>query len=48
MNDLLMAIFFYVVALEVKRELLFGSLRDRASAAVPVARPPRAAALPAA
>ena len=32
-----MAIFFYVVALEVKRELLFGSLRDRASAAVPVA-----------
>jgi NhaA family Na+:H+ antiporter len=36
-NDLLMAVFFYVVALEVKRELLFGSLRDRASAAVPVA-----------
>ena len=32
-----MAVFFYVVALEVKRELLFGSLRDRASAAVPVA-----------
>jgi Na+:H+ antiporter, NhaA family len=36
-NDLLMAIFFYVVALEVKRELLFGSLRDRRTAAVPVA-----------
>jgi len=36
-NDLLMAIFFYVVALEVKREMLYGSLRDRASAAVPVA-----------
>lgn len=36
-NDLLMAIFFYVVALEVKREILFGSLRDRRSAAVPVA-----------
>ena len=36
-NDLLMAVFFYVVALEVKRELLFGSLRDPASAAVPVA-----------
>jgi NhaA family Na+:H+ antiporter len=36
-NDLLMAVFFYVVALEVKRELLFGSLRDRASASVPVA-----------
>jgi NhaA family Na+:H+ antiporter len=36
-NDLLMAVFFYVVALEVKRELLFGSLREPASAAVPVA-----------
>ena len=36
-NDLLMAIFFYVVALEVKREILFGSLRDPRSAAVPVA-----------
>lgn len=34
-NDLLMAIFFYVVALEVKREILFGSLRDPRSAAVP-------------
>jgi NhaA family Na+:H+ antiporter len=36
-NDLLMAVFFYVVALEVKREILLGSLRDRATAAVPVA-----------
>lgn len=36
-NDLLMALFFYVVALEVKREFLFGSLRDKASALVPVA-----------
>jgi Na+:H+ antiporter, NhaA family len=36
-NDLLMAIFFYVVALEVKRELLHGSLRDPGTAAVPVA-----------
>ena len=36
-NDLLMAVFFYVVALEVKREILFGSLRQVASAAVPVA-----------
>jgi NhaA family Na+:H+ antiporter len=36
-NDLLMAVFFYVIALEVKRELLFGSLRDRRSAAVPAA-----------
>jgi NhaA family Na+:H+ antiporter len=36
-NDLLMAVFFYVVALEVKREMLFGSLRDPRSAAVPIA-----------
>ena len=36
-NDLLMAVFFYVVALEVKRELIFGSLRDRRSALVPAA-----------
>jgi Na+:H+ antiporter, NhaA family len=36
-NELLMAIFFYVVALEVKREILFGSLRDPRSAAMPVA-----------
>jgi Na+:H+ antiporter, NhaA family len=36
-NDLLMAVFFYVVALEVKREFLFGSLRDKASALVPIA-----------
>jgi NhaA family Na+:H+ antiporter len=36
-NDLLMAVFFFVVALEVKREGLFGSLRDRKTAAVPVA-----------
>ncbi len=36
-NDLLMAIFFYVVALEVKREFIFGALRDRAYAALPVA-----------
>ena len=36
-NDLLMAVFFYVVALEVKREALFGSLRDPRSATVPVA-----------
>ncbi len=36
-NDLLMAVFFYVVALEIKRELLFGSLRDRRSALTPTA-----------
>jgi NhaA family Na+:H+ antiporter len=36
-NDLLMAVFFYVVTLEVKREIVFGSLRHMATAAVPVA-----------
>jgi Na+:H+ antiporter, NhaA family len=36
-NDLLMALFFYVVSLEVKREVLFGALRERGSAGVPVA-----------
>ena len=36
-NDVLMAIFFFVVALEVKREMLFGSLRERRSALVPAA-----------
>ena len=36
-NDLLMAVFFFVVALEVKRELLFGSLSDGRSALVPAA-----------
>jgi Na+:H+ antiporter, NhaA family len=36
-NDGLMAIFFYVVALEVKREFIFGALRDRSYAALPVA-----------
>jgi NhaA family Na+:H+ antiporter len=36
-NDLFMAVFFYVVALEVKREFIFGTLRDRSYAALPVA-----------
>jgi NhaA family Na+:H+ antiporter len=36
-NDGLMAVFFYVVALEVKREFIFGSLRDRSYAVLPVA-----------
>jgi NhaA family Na+:H+ antiporter len=36
-NDGLMAVFFYVVALEVKREFIFGALRDRSYAALPVA-----------
>ncbi len=35
-NDLFMAVFFYVVALEVKREFIFGALRDRSYAALPV------------
>jgi len=36
-NDGFMAIFFYVVALEVKREFIFGALRDRSYAALPIA-----------
>jgi NhaA family Na+:H+ antiporter len=36
-NDGLMAIFFFVVALEIKRELVFGDLSDRRNAALPVA-----------
>jgi NhaA family Na+:H+ antiporter len=36
-NDGLMAIFFFVVALEIKRELVFGDLSDRRKAALPVA-----------
>jgi NhaA family Na+:H+ antiporter len=35
-NDGLMALFFFVVALEVKREFAAGELRDRKTAAVPV------------
>lgn len=35
-NDGLMAVFFLVVGLEVKRELVLGELRDRRSAALPV------------
>ena len=34
-NDLLMALFFYVVALEIKRELVRGELRDPRAAALP-------------
>lgn len=36
-NDLLMAVFFYVVTLEVKRETLSGSLRERRTALVTAA-----------
>src|ERR1044072_6121168 len=35
-NDALMAIFFFVVGLEIKRELVCGELRDRRAAALPV------------
>jgi NhaA family Na+:H+ antiporter len=34
-NDGLMAIFFFVVGLEIKRELIVGDLRDRKQAALP-------------
>lgn len=34
-NDGLMAIFFFVVGLEIKRELVIGELRDRRAAALP-------------
>ena len=34
-NDGLMAVFFFVVGLEIKRELVLGELRDRRAAAVP-------------
>jgi NhaA family Na+:H+ antiporter len=35
-NDGLMAIFFFVVGLEIKRELVVGELRDRRTAVLPV------------
>ena len=35
-NDALMAVFFFVVGLEIKRELVKGDLRDPRAAAVPV------------
>ena len=34
-NDLLMAVFFFVVGMEIKRELVTGELRDRRAAALP-------------
>jgi NhaA family Na+:H+ antiporter len=35
-NDGLMTIFFFVVALEIKREWIYGELRDRRAAALPI------------
>jgi len=35
-NDVLMALFFFVVGLEIKRELVTGELQDRRTAALPV------------
>ncbi len=35
-NDALMAVFFFVVGLEIKRELVKGELRDRRAAALPI------------
>ena len=34
-NDLLMALFFFVVGMEIKRELIVGELRDRRTVALP-------------
>lgn len=45
-NDGLMALFFFVIALEVKRELVTGELHDRRTAAVPVLAALGGAALP--
>ena len=34
-NDVLMTPFFFLVALEIKRELVYGDLKDRRAAALP-------------
>ena len=47
-NDALMAIFFFVVGLEIKRELVAGELRDRRAATLPVLAAVGGALLPAA
>ncbi len=47
-NDALMTLFFFVVGLEVKRELTIGELTDRTRAAVPLVAAIAGLALPAA
>lgn len=47
-NDALMTIFFFVIGLEIKRELVAGELRDRKRVVLPVAAALGGAALPAA
>ncbi|MCD2188079.1 Na+/H+ antiporter NhaA [Actinomycetospora soli] len=46
-NDGLMALFFFVIGLEVKRELAIGELRDRSQAMIPLAASIAGLALPA-
>ena len=46
-NDLLMAVFFFVVGVEIKRELVSGELKDRRDAVVPVLAALGGVALPA-
>ncbi|MCC6791224.1 MAG: Na+/H+ antiporter NhaA [Thermomicrobiales bacterium] len=46
-NDALMALFFFIVGLEIKRELLFGELRYPRQAALPIAAAVGGAILPA-